>query len=424
MDNGGRMQAPKTQTTKPVDCTQPQRIDIVPPKNTHSGSDTDASPDTVQKRRGSRLALVAIVAIIAAAILARFVERVTASETLARTTAEAAIASVTVIHPESGAPTQELVLPGYTQAFTDTPIYARTSGYLANWKFDIGAHVRKGDLLAQIETPELDQQLRQARADLATARANLDLNEITAKRTEALLATRSVSTQDRDNANAALAAGRAIVQSHEGNVARLEQLQSYEKVVAPFDGIITARNIDVGALVNADANSTSKELFHLTAIDQLRVYVAVPETHARAARPGATVSLTLEEFPEESFRGTLVRSDNAIDLASRTLLVEIDVDNSDGRLLPGAYAFVHLSLPAVTHSVTVPANTLLFRQEGLQTAVVRNGRAQLITVTIGRDYGDKVEVLSGLKSTDEVIVSPFDSLVSGTAVRITTAESE
>jgi RND family efflux transporter MFP subunit len=381
------------------------------------------SPSAKRKRR--RLAaLTATVVAVGGAFFARFAYRVDAEEKLARTTLEAAVPSVAVIHPQAGAPNEEIVLPGYAQAFTDTPIYARTSGYLKAWRFDIGAHVSKGDLLAEIDTPEIDQQLRQARADLATAQANLQLAAITAKRNEDLLKTHSVSTQDRDNANGALAADKAIVQSNEGNVARLAQLQSYEKVYAPFDGIVTARSTDTGALIDAGANSPSKELFHLAAIDTLRVYVAVPEPYSSAAQPGATASLTLDEFPGESFHGRLVRNANAIDLSSRTLLVEVDVDNPAGRLLPGAYASVHLSLPSAVKSVTAPANTLLFRKEGLLTAVVRNGRAHLVPITIGRDYGEKVEILSGLQPNDEVIVDPSDSLISGTVVRIGDSKSE
>jgi RND family efflux transporter MFP subunit len=386
---------------------------------------TNLHPQETQERRKRRVVvLAAVVAAVSAAFIARFVGRVHAEDRVARATLDAAVPSVTVIHPQAGAPDEEIVLPGYTQAFTDTPVYARTSGYLIAWHFDIGAHVRKGDLLAQIDTPEVDQQLRQARADLATARANLNLAEITAKRNEDLLKTRSVSTQDRDNANGALAADKAIVQSNEGNVARLEQLQSYEKVYAPFDGIITARNTDIGALIGADANSPSKELFHLASIDTLRVYVSVPEPYSRAAQPGATASLTLDEFPGESFHGTLVRNANAIDLSSRTLLVEVDVDNPAGRLLPGAYTFVHLTLPAAVRSVTVPANTLLFRREGLRAALVRNGHTQLVPVTIGRDYGEKLEILSGLQPADEIIVDPSDSLMSGIAVRVAAGRSE
>jgi RND family efflux transporter MFP subunit len=288
----------------------------MPPNDTHNfESSTKLSPSTSRKRR--RLAaLTATVVAVGGAIFARFVDRVDAEEKLARTTLEAAVPSVTVIHPQAGAPDQEIVLPGYAQAFMDTPVYARTSGYLKAWRFDIGAHVGKGDLLAEIDTPEIDQQLRQARADLATAKANLQLAAITAKRNEDLLKTRSVSTQDRDNAAGTLAADKAIVQSNEGNVARLEQLQSYERVHAPFDGIITARNTDTGALIDAGANAPSKELFHLAAIDTLRVYVAVPEPYSNAAQPGATASLTLDEFPGESFHGRLVRNANAIDLCS------------------------------------------------------------------------------------------------------------
>jgi RND family efflux transporter MFP subunit len=389
---------------------------------THS---TNSFLNQKRRRRGWKLAaLTATIVLLGGAIFAGLAGRLGAERKLARMTLEAAVPSVTVIHPLAGAPDQEIALPGYTQAFTDTPVYARTSGYLKAWHFDIGAHVRKGDFLAEIDTPELDQQLRQARADLATAQANLQLAAITARRNEELLKTRSVSTQDRDNADWALAADKGIVRSNEGNVARLAQLQSYEKVYAPFDGIVTARNTDIGALIDADANSPSKELFHLAAIDTLRVYVAVPEPYSSVAQAGASATLTLDEFPGKSFHGRLVRNANAIDLSSRTLLVEVDVDNPTGRLLPGAYTSVHLSLPSALQSITVPANTLLFRKEGLRTAVVRNGHAQLLPVTIGRDYGEKVEILSGLHPTDEVIVDPSDSLISGAVVRIADSKSE
>ena len=386
-------------------------------------SPTGSVSSETRKRR--RLWLVGLpVLLMCAAIVARLAGRAHAEAVLARETSEAAVQSVNVIHPQTGAPNQEIALPGYTQAFIDTPVYARTSGYLKTWRFDIGSHVKKGDLLAEIETPEVDQQLRQARADLSTAQANLSLAVITATRNENLLKTRSVSMQDRDNAAGALAADKAIVQSNEGNVARLEQLQSYEKVLAPFDGIITARDTDIGALIDAGANSPSKELFHLAAIDRLRIYVSVPERYARAAQPGATANITLDEFPGETFQGTLVRNANAIDLASRTLLLEVDVENPAGRLLPGAYTFVHLTLPTATQSVTLPSNALLFRQEGLQAAVVRDGHAQLVAVTIGRDYGEKVEILSGLQTSDAVIADPSDSLISGAAVHIAESKAQ
>jgi RND family efflux transporter MFP subunit len=385
---------------------------------------TDPSPNR-RRRRAPRLAtLVIAVTAIGGAIYGGVRSRVDAEASLARTTSEAAVPSVTIIHPTAGAPQNEIALPGYTQAFTDTPIYARTSGYLKAWHFDIGAHVRKGDLLAEIDTPEVDQQLDQAKADLANATANAKLAVITAWRFRTLAKDQWEPQQQADDKTTAAAAAKATVDADTANVKRLEQLQSYEKVVAPFDGIITARNTDIGALIDADANSPSKELFHLAAIDTLRVYVAVPEPYARAAQPGATASLTLDEFPGRSFQGTLVRNANAIDLSSRTLLVEVDVANPNGLLLPGAYTVVHLRLPGADGTVTVPSDTLLFRREGLRVAIVRDGRTQLVPVTIGRDYGEKVEILTGLHATDNVIVDPSDSLISGTAVRVEEAKQE
>jgi RND family efflux transporter MFP subunit len=382
--------------------------------------DSDPREGPLPRRRSRRglviLALIVVVLILG--IYAGVRSRINAEANLARTTETSAVPTVNAVHPESGAPNEEVVLPGNTQAFTDTPIYARTSGYLLRWTHDIGSHVKQGDLLAEIDTPEVDEQLRQARADLATAQANLKLAEITAKRNEELLKTRSVATQERDNAVAAYDVGKTIVASKQADVARLERMQSYEKVYAPFDGIITVRNTDIGALINAGAGSTGQELFHLSAIDKIRVFVAVPEAYSRAAHPGAKATVTLDEFPGESFQGLLVRTANAIDPASRTLRVEVDVDNADGRLLPGAYSFVHLSLAKEISSVTVPSNTLIFRKEGLRVAVIRDGRAELVQVAIGRDYGNRVEIVSGLQASDLVILDPSDSLIGGTAVHV------
>jgi RND family efflux transporter MFP subunit len=374
-------------------------------------------------RTGSALLGVAVVAgLLGLGIYSGVRTRSAADATLRQTTAEAAVPVVNVVSPASTASTQEILLPGTTQAFTDAPIFARTNGYVKRWYFDIGAHVKQGQLLAEIDTPEVDQQLEQARADLETARANLRQAQITADRWRALLETDSVSKQETDVAVSALSASKTTVDSNAANVRRLEQLQSFEKIYSPFDGVITARNVDIGVLINAGSTSTSgRELFHMTAIQTLRVFVAVPEVYSRAARPGGTATLTLEEFPGRSFKGTLVRTANAIDLASRTLLVEVDVDNPSGELLPGAYVFVHLKLPRQIASVTVPANTLLFRADGLQVAVVRDGRAQLVPVTIGRDYGTTVEIAAGLQPTDQVIVAPSDSLISGTRVRVASA---
>ena len=343
--------------------------------------------------------------------------RVAAESSLARSTEEAAIPIVNVIHPKDGAPLEELVLPGNTQAFSDTPIFARTSGYLKRWFFDIGAHVKRGDLLAEIETPEIDKQLQQASAELATAQANHHLAETTAARWQFLLQSDSVSRQETDEKVADLSARKATVDSNAFNVHRLEDLQSFQKIYAPFDGVLTARNTDVGALIDAGANSAGKELFHLAAIDTLRVFVAIPEVYSRAARPGAIASLTLDEFPGRSFQGTLARTSNSIDQASHTLLTEVDVRNPDGRLLPGAYVSVHFKLPQTVRSVVVPSNTLLFRSEGLRVALVRDGRVQLTPVKLGRDYGSTVEVMSGLQASDAVVLDPADSLVSGAPVR-------
>ena len=372
--------------------------------------------------RGVLVFLAAAALAIAVVVAFGVHTRTLAASRLVEATDQAAIPSVNVVHPRPATHAQDLVLPGNTQAFIDSPIYARTNGYLKRWYVDIGAHVRKGQLLAEIETPELDQQLRQAKAELATAEANLNLSQITAERDENLLKTHSVSTQERDNAVNANAANKATVDSNQANVARLEQLQSFEKVYAPFDGIITARSTDVGALIDAGANAP-KELFHIAAINKLRIYVAVPEVYSRSAISGAPADLTLDEYPGELFHGVLVRNSNAIDAVSRTLLVEVDADNSGGRLMPGAYVQIHLKLPADSGSLAIPSNALIFRRAGLEVAVVHNGEAELVPVTPGHDYGDSMEILAGLRPQDDVILSPSDSLVSGTPVQVGNARS-
>lgn len=388
-----------------------------------------SQPETQVKRRTAWRAVPLLVLLAAAGALGFGIgdgiqTRVREAGDLARATNEAAIPTVRVTHPTPGAPLQEIVLPGSTQPFMDSPIYARTNGYLTRWYFDIGARVKKGDLLAEIETPEIDQQLRQAQAQLESAQANYDLSKTTADRWQALLKSNSVSKQETDQAIANMAAQKAVVDSNTANVRRLQELQSFEKVYAPFDGVITARNTDVGALIDAGSAAPGKELFHLASISTLRVFVPVPEVYSTAARPGSTATLTLDEFPGRVFQGKLARNSSAIDPASRTLLVEVDIDNPESLLLPGAYVSVHLKLPAAIRSSTIPANTLLFRREGLRVAVVRGGRAMLTPVTIGRDYGAKVEIVSGLRAGDAVILDPSDSLESGTAVRVQSGETE
>jgi RND family efflux transporter MFP subunit len=381
------------------------------------------SPDGFHARPGSRHRTSILVAAVALSVFALLVysgihSRAVAESRLNQQTQEAAIPTVAVVFPKEGAPTNEIVLPGVTQAFTDAPIYARTNGYLKHWYFDIGARVKKDQLLAEIDTPEVDQQLQQARADLDTAQANLAIAKITADRWQGLVQDGSVSQQETDQALSNLKAVQATVQSNAANVRRLEQLQSFERVYAPFDGIITARSTDIGALIDAGASTQPRELFHMAAIRTLRVYVAVPEVYSPAVRSGGSATLTLDEFPGETFRGAIVRNTNSIDLASRTLLVEVDIDNPAGRLLPGAYVFVHLKLPDATHCMTIPSNALIFRKEGLQVALVRDGKAQLVSVKISHDYGNSVEIVSGLQPTDSVIVDPSDSLVAGMPVRL------
>ena len=352
-------------------------------------------------------------------------ERAHAETTLGNRTERAAVPLVNVVNPTRGGASQEIVLPGNSQAFNDTPIYARTNGYLKRWYVDIGSHVSQGELLAEIETPEIDQQLEQARADLKNAQANARLAEITAARWQNLLKTNSVSKQETDQAISDQSARQATVDSMAANVHRLEQLQSFEKVYAPFAGVITARNTDIGALINAGAGGVPQELFHMAAVNKLRVYVAVPEVDSRAAQTGAKATLTLDEYPGESFEGTIVRNSDSIDLASRTLNVEVDVNNPDGRIKSGAYVFVHMKVPdgakSASRSLVIPANTLLFRSEGLRVGVVRNDRAELVPITIGRDYGSTVEVVNGLKASDQVIVNPSDSLISGAPVHANAA---
>ena len=392
------------------------------------GETNDGRPAELGPRKGwSKLPLPALASVVLGFGLVIFWgirSRVEADTQLQISTNQAAIPNVDVIHPRDGAPNQEIVLPGTMQAFTDTPIYARTNGYLKKWYFDIGARVSKGQLLAEIDTPEVDQQLQQARADYATAQANLQLAQTTADRWLFLVKSGSVSKQETDQAVSNLAAMRAAAEASAANVRRLEELQSFEKIYAPFDGVITARNTDFGDLIDAGASSQPRQLFHIASISRLRVYVPVPEVYAPAARPGALALLTLDEYPGETFHGTLVRTSNSIDTTSRTLLTEVDVDNPAGKLLPGSYVFVHLQLPVKARSVTIPSSTLLFRREGLEVGVVRNGKTDLVPVKIRRDYGSTVEIVSGLRLSDAVILDPADSLVSGTPVEVNSQSSE
>ncbi len=376
---------------------------------------------------GVRIAVIVIAAIVLAGIIYRVLGRAADERHLANQTRLDAVPTVDVISPLVSGATSEIALPGNTQAFDDTPIYARTSGYLKQWFVDIGQHVTKGQLMATIETPELDEQLQVAQADLKSAQADLNLAKTTSDRYTNLLKLNSVSQQETDVAVSGAAAKRAAVEAAEANVRRLSQLQSFEKVYAPYSGIVTQRNTDIGDLINAGSsstNNTAKELFHIASVNQLRVFVSVPEVYAPDIHNGDTATLTLDEYPGQTFSGIVTRNSGSIDPASRTLNVEVDVNNRNEKLLPGAYVFVHFKIPVQSRELSIPSDALIFRAQGLQVGIVRNGHVHLQTITIGKDNGKSVEVATGLSANDKVILSPSDSLAEGQPVNIATQPAE
>jgi RND family efflux transporter MFP subunit len=391
-----------------------KRIDVQTP----ASSVTEAG----KHRRKSWLLLVIAVVVVGSLLVSGIRSRVKARTKLSAETKQVALTAVSTVTPTQTAPTEEIVLPGNVQPFITSPIYARTNGYLKRWYFDIGAHVKQGQLLAVIESPEVDQQLQQARSNLLTAKANLELAAITKTRYEGLLRTNAVSQQDVDNTVGTYNANKAIVEADQAAVEQYSALVSFEKVYAPFDGIITARNTDIGDLINAGSNSNVKtDLFHMAQPGTLRVYVNVPEEYSRGTKVGMTADLSLAEFPGRKFQGKLVRTADAINVTTRTLLVEIDVPNPTNTLLTGSYAEVHLAVPAQNSTFLIPVNTLIFRSQGLQVGVVKDGKVVLTTVTAGHDFGNQIEVVSGLKLDDQVILNPPDSLITGQQVQIVQA---
>jgi RND family efflux transporter MFP subunit len=376
------------------------------------------------RSRRSWLVALAISLVFAGLLVSGILQRVHTRTALRTETADMAVPTVSVVSPQHAAASQEIVLPGNVQPYVTAPIFSRTNGYLQAWHSDIGAHVKKGQLLAVIATPEVDQQLGQSRSNLSTAEANLRLAEITKTRYQGLLKSNAVSQQDVDNAVGTYNANKSIVEADQANVKQLEALQSFEKIYAPFDGIITARNTDVGALVDSgSAGGVKTDLFHLSQVDKLRVYVNVPEEYSQATTSGLTAELTLSEFPGNTFTGKLVRTSEAINYETRTLLAEVDVTNPTGKLLSGSYAEVHLKVPGKVSTYILPTETLLFRKEGLRVAVVKDGKAQLLPVTAGRDFGQTIEIVSGLQGNESVIVSPPDSTVDGEKVKLAQASN-
>jgi RND family efflux transporter MFP subunit len=378
------------------------------------------------RRLAGVLILLVAIAVAAGIAISGIAPRLRARQNLREETDRLAAPPVNVIHPARATRAEEVVLPGNIQAFTDAPIYARTNGYLKRWYFDIGAHVKTGALLAEIESPEIDQQLQQAREELNTAQANLRLGQLTANRYTDLFKTDSVAKQDVDNAVQDAAAKAATVKSAQANVARLEQLVGFEKIYAPFDGILTARKTDVGQLIESGSSGgAARELFHMAAIDRLRVFVNVPQVYSHDAKPGMLIDLTLPEMPGRRFTGKLVRTAGSIDPTTRTLTVEVDVSNTAGLLFPGAYAEVHFKIQSSAETLTVPSTSLIFRGKELRIPVVENGnRIVLKAVTPGRDFGNTIEILSGLSAGAAVVANPPDSLVEGETVRVVPARQE
>ena len=346
--------------------------------------------------------------------------RAGAMTTLTSETRELNTPTVAVIRPKAGAPEERVVLPGNLQAFADAPIYARINGYLRRRLVDMGTRVKAGQLLAEIDAPELEQQLQQARADLATAEANLRLAQVTADRYRELVKTESVTQQDADNAAGALEARKASVESARHNVQRFDQLQAFTRIYAPIDGVVTVRNTDVGALIDPGASGgAARELFHIASTGRLRVFVNLPQRFSRVARKGLAADLTLAEYPGRRYGAVLVRTSEAIDVASRTLLAELEVDNATGELLPGAFVQVSFKLPTAASTWVLPVNAVIFRGDGVRVAVVQRDSTVVMTpVTLGRDFGTEVEVLDGIGADTIVVVSPPDSLVDKQLVRV------
>jgi RND family efflux transporter MFP subunit len=392
----------------------------VPMQELHSPAITGSKPPS---RRGWIVTIVVFLLFVGF-LVSGILERIHTNANLRTETADLAIPMVSVVAPKRAAPSQEVVLPGNVQPFITSPVFARTNGYLEHWYFDIGAHVKKGQLLAVISSPEVDQQLQQAKSNLLTAQANLELATITKARYEGLKKTNAVSQQDVDNTIGTYNANKAIVEADQAAVQQYTALVSFERVYAPFDGIITARNTDIGDLINSGSNANVKtDLFHIAQPGVLRVYVNVPEEFSQQAKPGLTAQLKLAEFPGRMFTGKLVRTAEAINYTTRTLLVEVDVNNPSGELLTGAYAEVHFNVPGQVSTYILPVDTLLFRKEGLNVAVVEDGKAKLVPVSPGRDYGTSIEIVSGLQGDESVIISPPDSIVTGETVHITTPQA-
>jgi len=367
----------------------------------------------------AKILVGAVLLVLVTAGAVTFLTRHGEADALANETEAVSIPTVAVVQPVSEPGDDELVLPGNLQAFEESPIFARTNGYLVRWYKDIGSRIQKGELLAAIDTPEVDQELSQARASREQIKAQLELAKISADRWANLRKTDAVSQQEADQQASGYQQAQANLAAAEANVRRLEQLESFKNVYAPFSGVLTRRNVDPGALINAGAGATGKELFDIARVDPLRVYVSVPQAYAPTMKVGMKAAITLQEFPGQKFLGTIARTADAIDPATRTLLTEVDVPNKDGKLLPGSFGQVHFATGSNVPRITIPVNTMLFRAEGPRVAVVdKDSKVQLRSIAIGRDFGATLEILGGLDPTERIIINPADSLEQGQQVHI------
>lgn len=395
---------------------------VQPPPETMQPNETQTDRSSDQGRAPAGPATILVGAALLVLITAgavTFLNRRSEANALAKDTEAVSIPTVAVVHPQTEPGNDELVLPGNLLAFEESPIFARTNGYLLRWYKDMGSKIQKGELLAAIDTPEVDQELSQARASREQIKAALALAKISADRWANLRKSDSVSQQEADQQASGYQQAQANLAAADANVRRLEQLESFKNVYAPFSGVLTRRNVDPGALINSGAGATGKELFDIARVDPLRVYVSVPQAYAPSIKVGIKANVTLQEFPGQKFLGTVVRTADAIDPATRTLNTEVDVPNRDGKLLPGSFGQVHFATGNSVPRITIPVNAMLFRAEGPRVAVVdKDGKVHLRQINIGRDFGNTLEILGGVDVSDQIIINPSDSLDEGQEVHI------
>lgn len=389
-----------------------------PPRQDRELYEEDPKPPSAGKGRKAGFAVAALILILVIAGVITVASKVGEKKALAAETERLATPTVTLVRPTLEQSHEELILPATVQAFKESPIYARTNGYILHWYKDMGSRVKQGDKLADIDTPEVDQELLQARAARQQSEAQLQLAKISAERWQNLRKSDSVSQQEADQQVSGYAQAQANLAAADANVRRLQNLESFKHIYAPFSGVLTKRNIDVGALINA-GSSPNQQLFNVAQVDPLRVYINVPQSYSPAIHVGMKAYLDQNEYAGEKFEGKVVRTADSIDPATRTLLTEVQIPNPTGKILTGAYAQIHFAAHIEAPRLTVPINTLLFRAEGPQAAVVGpDNKVQLKPIKIGRDYGSAVEVVQGLQPDDQLVVNPPDSLEDGEQVNI------